>query len=88
MTKQTATVEWVSVAERMPEIPADAPEYAKSVTVLVTYDGYNRRVAEASWVQPTYTKRPMPPRWQSRHELWKFGTITHWAYMPAPAETP
>ena len=74
---------WISVDERMPELPANPAERAAGVVVLVaSADG---RVLAARWVDPPRLGRhPRPPRWEEYDgsRLLRPG-VTHW--MPLPA---
>jgi hypothetical protein len=78
-----AASEWISVDERLPEIPADAPDYAKYVAVLAHWECGS--VAEMKYEANMYakTERGRAPRftWQGRNSPWD---VTHWMPLPDP----
>jgi hypothetical protein len=75
-------MEWISVGDRLPELPAEIAGRAEGVVVLVACaDG---RVRAARWVDPPANGRPpRPPRWEEYDgsRLFKLA-VTHW--MPLP----
>jgi hypothetical protein len=75
-------VNWISVDDRLPELPANPPDRAVGVVVLVAVaDG---RVGAARWVDPPPQGRhPRPPRWEEYDGSRLFRpVVTHW--MPLP----
>jgi len=75
--------EWISVNERLPEIPADAPPFRRYVQVLATW-GDGTQVAEMWWRGNPYAKTEKGQQarfmWQGRNSPW---TVTYWMPMPA-----
>jgi hypothetical protein len=73
---------WISVDDRLPDLPAGSDERAEGVVVLVACaDGV---VRAARWVDPpTYGRHPRPPRWEEYDGSRLFKpAVTHW--MPLP----
>ena len=75
-------MDWISVADRLPDLPAGSEERAYGVVVLVACaDG---RVRAARWVDPpTYGRHPRPPRWEEYDGSRLFKpAVTYWVPLP------
>lgn len=79
----TEQIEWIPIAERLPELAKDRFGSSYSVKVLIKWTEYGGGVAEVSYAQhPTAgTAKAREPRfeWHNRRCPWK---PVYWAYMP------
>jgi hypothetical protein len=75
--------QWISVSERLPEIPADVPSYSTYVRVLAV--GASGWVSEMRYAVNSYakTEKGRAPRWEESDGRLAFNQPTHW--MPLPA---
>ncbi len=76
-------MDWISVTDRMPELPGDSAERERGVLVIVACA--HGPVLAARWTGPPPLGRPpRPPRWEDHdgHRLFS-AEVTHW--MPLPA---
>ncbi len=75
-------IEWIEAAERLPEIPADAPDYSKRIYVLI--QSKSGSVREAAYGSNAYakTEKGGAPRWEEKDGRLFFGTVVRWAHMP------
>lgn len=74
--------EWISVEDRLPEIPEGAPNYGMDVTVICRCDSGS--VLPAVWSSNRYSRGG--PRWETTSGRVARYKPTHWRPMPTFAE--
>lgn len=70
---------WISINDRLPEIPADAPSYARQVRVIVCWG--------ESWAEMKYVRKEIRGKTVERFEwLGRINTfpIAYWAIPDLP----
>jgi hypothetical protein len=79
-----ASPEWIPVAERLPEIPPDAPNYACRVNVLTWNSMPGWSVREMVYARNMYakTEKGRDPRWEEVGGRLAHFQPTHWMPMP------
>lgn len=74
---------WISVDERLPEIPSDVPKYSCHVNVLVSNDGSVPRPMRYARNMYAKTEKGRAPRWEEWDGRLAFNQPTHWMSLPA-----
>jgi hypothetical protein len=79
---------WISVEDRLPELPGDSADRAFGMVVLVASE--DGRVLAARWVDPPqFGRPPRPPRWEEYDGSRLFQpVVTHWMPLPAHPASP
>lgn len=73
--------EWISVKDRLPELPDDPTILNNSVRVLATN---GESVRERVWCKPIFNKRNREPRWEEPGGRLSYSRVTHWMPLPEP----
>ena len=77
--------EWISVDDRLPEIPSGAQAYVCRVNVIAWGNGW-REPRQLAWASNQYakTEKGRAPRWEEADGRLSFSQPTHWMRMPLP----
>lgn len=78
------TTKWISVEERLPELPQSAGLY-KKVRVIVAWGNSPENVAECTYCEEP-VRNKMVRRWRTSYGLCNM-SITHWMPLPSPPDS-